>query len=179
MVRGVNCYECGDPIVYSGRGRRPYYCPDCRKRKRRANIEAWRLRNPDSVRRYEEKHRSDLFVRFRRRLQARGWRRRHPETGLERRKARAAAPGPGWTDSQWLALKLHYAPGGRCLACERRGPLQADHVMPIAMGGRNEIANIQPLCRQCNRNKGTYWIEYRPDEGEFARKMQEEDNVPM
>lgn len=45
---------------------------------------------------------------------------------------------------------------GRCELCGRKIPLSEmtiDHVVPLAMGGRDEIANLQCACQICNRVK--------------------------
>jgi len=32
--------------------------------------------------------------------------------------------------------------------------LECDHIIPLARGGRTEMANLQTLCKECNRKKG-------------------------
>lgn len=44
---------------------------------------------------------------------------------------------------------------GRCAHCGCDGELQFDHVIPLALGGSSEAANLQVLCSRCNRRKGT------------------------
>jgi len=44
--------------------------------------------------------------------------------------------------------------GGRCVECGSRFELQYDHVIPLALGGADTVANIQILCAPCNRVKG-------------------------
>ena len=52
----------------------------------------------------------------------------------------------------------------QCLCCgkeRRRGvPLEIDHILPIAMGGKNVPSNLQTLCKQCNGIKGVNEIDY-------------------
>ncbi|MBO0603465.1 DEAD/DEAH box helicase family protein [Sporosarcina sp. E16_3] len=53
----------------------------------------------------------------------------------------------------------------QCLCCgkkRRKGvSLEIDHILPIAMGGKNTPSNLQTLCRQCNSIKGVNEIDYR------------------
>ena len=43
--------------------------------------------------------------------------------------------------------------GGRCRNCGAQTELQFDHVIPVAMGGSSDPANLQILCGPCNRRK--------------------------
>ncbi len=43
--------------------------------------------------------------------------------------------------------------GGRCRRCRRAINLEMDHIVPISKGGKTEEANLQVLCRRCNRAK--------------------------
>ena len=45
--------------------------------------------------------------------------------------------------------------GGRCVQCGSSVNLQFDHVIPLAMGGGSDEANLQLLCSDCNRQKGS------------------------
>jgi len=47
--------------------------------------------------------------------------------------------------------------GGRCLSCNQEISIEQgeiDHIVPFSLGGGNEMANVQLLCRACNRKKG-------------------------
>lgn len=44
--------------------------------------------------------------------------------------------------------------GHRCRQCPSTEHLQVDHVVPLALGGSNDPANLQALCAECNRKKG-------------------------
>ena len=43
--------------------------------------------------------------------------------------------------------------GGRCRNCGAQTELQFDHIIPVAMGGSSDQANLQILCGPCNRRK--------------------------
>jgi 5-methylcytosine-specific restriction endonuclease McrA len=66
--------------------------------------------------------------------------------------------GDNFTGSEWLALVLHS--GGACLKCGEADPT-VDHVIPLALGGPNTIANVQVLCAPCNSEKGGEVLDYR------------------
>ncbi len=44
----------------------------------------------------------------------------------------------------------------QCQSCgktEQESELNIDHIIPLAMGGSNDISNLQTLCRPCNQRK--------------------------
>jgi 5-methylcytosine-specific restriction endonuclease McrA len=44
----------------------------------------------------------------------------------------------------------------RCQSCgqsENNTQLSIDHIIPLALGGSNDISNLQTLCLSCNRRK--------------------------
>lgn len=47
--------------------------------------------------------------------------------------------------------------GDRCACCRRptggANGLQWDHIIPLALGGEDALANLQPLCRGCHKAK--------------------------
>ena len=43
--------------------------------------------------------------------------------------------------------------GGRCRKCRRVINLEKDHIVPVSKAGKTEEANLQTLCRRCNRAK--------------------------
>lgn len=49
----------------------------------------------------------------------------------------------------------------RCACCGQAKPLEIDHIVPLSRGGRNDIGNIQPLCKSCNKQKFLRTIDYR------------------
>lgn len=43
----------------------------------------------------------------------------------------------------------------RCRRCGGWTDLTADHVIPVAAGGTDDLDNLQTLCRPCNSRKGS------------------------
>lgn len=90
------------------------------------------------------------------------WKRDHLEnlraTESKRRAAKTLAGG-SFTPKEWDALCSKY--GFRCLCCDKKKPLEADHVIPLSKGGTSWIHNIQPLCKSCNSSKGSKTVDYR------------------
>lgn len=43
--------------------------------------------------------------------------------------------------------------GGKCVCCGEYEYLEYDHIEPFSCGGNSDLANIQLLCRKCNRSK--------------------------
>ena len=72
--------------------------------------------------------------------------------GFVSKARRRGAPG-SHSHQEWVN-KLSEC-GNRCVYCGRMGvPLARDHVVPIVLGGSNNIDNIVPACRSCNSRKG-------------------------
>jgi hypothetical protein len=76
---------------------------------------------------------------------------------LDRAHGRAAATGSPERAPIPRAVRLAVfeRDGGRCIECGSRALLQFDHVIPVALGGSSTAANLQLLCDECNRAKGT------------------------
>lgn len=55
-------------------------------------------------------------------------------------------------DRLHIGLVAKAAP--RCIECGTYRNLTMDHVVPLARGGQNTIANLQWLCQSCNSKKG-------------------------
>jgi 5-methylcytosine-specific restriction endonuclease McrA len=48
--------------------------------------------------------------------------------------------------------------GYKCVFCGRTAKqvqLEVDHIVPFSPGGNNDLQNLQTLCFDCNRGKGT------------------------
>jgi hypothetical protein len=44
--------------------------------------------------------------------------------------------------------------GWECVTCHRHADLTVDHILPLALGGTNDLSNLQTMCRSCNCAKG-------------------------
>ena len=145
------------------------------KAKTKVSTKAWRQNNPGKVKNW-------LYDWRRRNPEAyaqtlRDWRERHPEKSYaitkayttahpekvvqfsHARRARVRAASGKFTSREWMALKD--ACGHICLCCGTKNKLTADHVIPLARGGSNDISNIQPLCKTCNFKKHLATTDYR------------------
>lgn len=156
----------------------PYKDPE----KRRAYGREWIRRNPEKAReamrrwrrRHPDEHNHDgrtHYARHREEIAARkaAYRRQHPEvrqTAHQRRRSRLAGAIGSYTSAEWRALVAAF--NGCCAYCGVSGPLDADHCIPLARGGTNNIGNILPACASCNHRKHTL------TEAEFRARMARE-----
>jgi 5-methylcytosine-specific restriction endonuclease McrA len=76
-----------------------------------------------------------------------------------KRRAIKAGLSEHYTEPEWLALVESY--DSVCLACGVKTRMTPDHVIPLSLGGKDTIDNIQPLCRSCNCSKGARTTDYR------------------
>lgn len=148
-----------------------YLASPQRKKVRRAWLEANRERHAEHARQSRERHPATV------KEYARRYRKARPDVisaVTQRRRARKRnAPG-SFTAGEWNALCALY--DHRCLCCGKDEPeitLVPDHVVPLARGGSNHIANIQPLCVRCNSRKHTRIIDYR------TRTLPEQMTLPL
>lgn len=130
---------------------------------------------------YREARKAELTER------QRAWREAHPERYSEihsrwkkanpdamrasanKRRVLIEQQDAHYTTAEWRALKQ--ACGNRCLMCGKPEPevhLTNDHIIPVKLGGKNTIENLQPLCggrkgkRSCNSAKHKAIVDYRP-----------------
>jgi hypothetical protein len=66
-----------------------------------------------------------------------------------------------YTSRKDIRKKVFDKYGKKCLCCNSTMDIQIDHVIPVFDGGKNELENLQPLCKKCNVTKRTKFIDYR------------------
>lgn len=129
------CAHCGSAFETNTR-KKKFCAEDCRSTwhylrgegARRQRIEDWFATDPTGARL------ARVEASQRRRAQKAGSR---DSVGVSRR--------------DWERLVRRY--DGCCAYCGERAPLQRDHIIPIARGGRHAIGNILPSCAKCNAVK--------------------------
>ena len=98
------------------------------------------------------------------------WKKEHPEnhraTENKRRTSKTLAGG-FFTPEEWFMLC--FAVGFICVCCKKAKPLEADHIVPVSLGGSSWLWNIQPLCKSCNASKGAKIIDYRETLGDHNK----------
>jgi 5-methylcytosine-specific restriction endonuclease McrA len=73
-------------------------------------------------------------------------------------RCRKAARGPHWRTIRKEALKRD---GFKCQACGAHNcRLEAHHVVPVCVGGANELDNLTVLCVPCHKQAHRTWDEY-------------------
>ncbi|MFE3195099.1 TerD family protein [Nocardia sp. NPDC059240] len=76
------------------------------------------------------------------------------------RIAKRLALAPGRRDTRTIPPDVKAVvwqrDGGRCVECGDSHYLEFDHIIPISRGGATSPANLQILCRGCNRTKATH-----------------------
>jgi hypothetical protein len=105
------------------------------------------------------------------------WRQAHKEHSdackrvATRNRAAKLRNDPNTHTKEQIA-ELLVAQKGKCNSCGKdiSTKYEADHIMPIARGGKNGIDNIQLLCPRCNRRKNAK----HPDD--WKREIEKELN---
>ncbi len=102
----------------------------------------WCIKNAERVRAYE-------MARYR----------LNPDKKIHanaKRRAQKKNVPSDMTVDKWLEIVAEY--DHRCAYCFGTklevGPLQRDHVVPLAQGGSDTVSNIVPACKSCNSSKG-------------------------
>lgn len=73
-----------------------------------------------------------------------------PEASYEIRRLKANA----FISRQDVRAAVFIRDGFKCKSCGTRIDLSIDHVVPVKLGGGDNLENFQTLCRSCNSAKG-------------------------
>ena len=76
-----------------------------------------------------------------------------PDPDRHVRKARSSRP---WAR---MVARVLREKGTICHLCGQAGATSADHIVPVALGGRTEISNCEPVHEGCNYRRGTKSVE--------------------
>jgi superfamily II DNA or RNA helicase len=103
--------------------------------------------------------------------------RRQFSLAVERASAEAEAPGPhlgarlateperyeAREPPQEMKHNVKERDGWKCLCCGAADKkfLEVDHIVPVHQGGKNEMENLQTLCKPCNGDKGVNRYSFR------------------
>ena len=167
------CQRCGKE--YQPTGTYQKFCADCRD-----------VAGKEAVAQYAQIHKKELSAyslkwyyahhrchdqwiaahRDKVRATKAAYEKRHPEKRqLITIKHRALKRGNTPVDevltfSQWQQVLDSY--GHRCAYCGVKSDhLTVDHVIPVARGGQDTMANVVPACQHCNCSKGAKTPEER------------------
>lgn len=147
------------------------------KIKRSEYLRSWKVANPDKVKAHNsasyQRNRESRIQRVKdrwardvqtARRKHREWRTNNPEKSLtweaswreaNRQKLRKAARARHLRKRGEIVAYLRDLQGGRCAYCRETvgATPHVDHIMPRALGGSNERANLQLTCSTCNLSK--------------------------
>ena len=60
-----------------------------------------------------------------------------------------------------LRWRIYKQDNYKCVACGSLEDLVIDHIVPVALGGRDNEENLQTLCYDCNKSKMIKVIAFR------------------
>ena len=70
-------------------------------------------------------------------------------------RAKAARTAGSHTTAEWRSVLRYFEDS--CLGCAIKGAMTKDHIDPVALGGSDDISNLQPLCGSCN-SRGMFGV---------------------
>lgn len=124
------------------------WCRECSRAKDR---ERDPKKRSEIARRSREKNLDKVKARFKRYYQA------NKEVFFaNNRKRRAVQRGAEGSHTTAQIKAMYAAQKGCCAYCKQKlhGKYHVDHIVPLVLGGSDDIGNIQILCQPCNSRKG-------------------------
>lgn len=89
------------------------------------------------------------------RQSSRKFRKENPDKNQENKRihrAKKYGNGGRHTEAEWQEVLRRT--NNSCARCGSKLQITRDHIIPISVGGTDNITNIQPLCQSCNSQKG-------------------------
>lgn len=163
------CRPCSSERNRKFRASNPEYGTKWRERnleKHKEQCRDWHKRNPEKSVMIRDSWKSKNKDRMKER--EREWRSENPEKARARDQSRRRMRNSGDKLSDGIVIYLMEKQKGLCACCgEPLGNLyEIDHIMPLALGGKNVDENVQLLKRFCNRSKGAmHPIDYMRRKG--------------
>lgn len=141
----------------------------------RWGAEAWRLRskiwreqNHERALAYDRRYRIDNPEKVKE--ARRKWSQANPDAVVALRNRRKAKKVAGGSYTKHQIAELHKKQRYRCAACgcSTKKKRHADHIIPLKLGGSNDITNIQILCPLCNMRKNAkHPIDFAQENGKL------------
>lgn len=120
------------------------------------SVDEWRRRNPEMVNRRQAEFRERNAAKIS--IYRKEWRLKNPNSvRSDKRNRRARLASAEGKLSQGISETLLLLQKYKCACCAanlRKVVVHLDHIVPLALGGRNDDSNVQLLCKRCNLSKG-------------------------
>lgn len=131
------------------------------KEARKKNARTWAKSNPDKRKLICQKWRDCHKEQSQKSIKK--WKMSNPEKVVissQKRRALVLNADGTITEKEWTELVKKY--NHSCLCCgTKENKITLDHIVPLSLGGKHTIDNVQPLCQSCNSKKYLKTTDFR------------------